>query len=143
MFTTHMYVEDWGRESHLYNGEKIDSFSRVLETLDSLDGDRRPQFLVAEAAPPPEWDHPYYGTAMVVASGPDGYMCTVYTCDDSECFVMSSGGECDGIFKMISRPYPEQVPANQVVSKSDAIRALKQFAEDGSMAGEFRWKKYR
>ncbi|WP_165250558.1 hypothetical protein [Paludisphaera soli] len=142
MFIKYMYVEDRRRGSNVYDGEEIGSFSTVLEALDSLDRGRRPLLLVSEAAPEPGSGYPYSGKAMEVASGPDGYTCTVYAHEGGETFVMSSGGEGAGGFRMINRPYPDEVPADQVVSKSQAIESLERFAKDGGMAGGFRWIKY-
>lgn len=133
-----MYVEYLGE---MREGEEIGAFPEILEALDSLDGDRRPFLLIAEGAPVPESGYPYSGMAMVVEGGPDGYRCVVYSRDDENAYVMLSGRKDDGSYRTINRPYPDRVPANEIVDKQAVIKALGQFAENAAMTKEFEWLK--
>lgn len=137
-----MYIEDRDDESVPKKGKRIDSFSEVLEALDSLDGDRRSLLLVAEGGPVPESGYPYAGMAMEIAGGPAGYTCVAYTPDCKEVFALSSNGEGDEGYRTINRPYPDQVPANEVVDKNSIIKAVKSFAKGGELDPEFKWAKY-
>lgn len=137
-----MYVEDRDDESVPKKGGRIGSFSEVLEALDSLDGDRRSLLLVAEGGPALESDYPYAGMAMEIAGGPMGYHCVLYTPDAREVSVLLSDSEGGDGYRTINRPYPDQIPANEVVDKNSAISALGNFVKSGKLNHGSKWIKY-